>query len=347
MCVALFVLATDTTARAGGSKFELAWTSPSVGNACISQEELKHDVSQRLGRDPFASRGQGEVVIEGLELPAPPGHLRARIAQRDGAGRVLGTRELEATSCEELRRSAAFVVFLIVDPDAAFGGAPTLLATEKTPEKKPSSEEPAPPGNRDAVPSPGPEPSAKRPSEAVVLAPRRAPPNRGLRFDLGLSLMISNGLLPKPDVGPALSLGVVPWPLPIRLEWRMAYRLPLTAALGEDFRAVQQEWRACYSPRLLGGLFATACGGVTWIAILPDAKGLAGGDLASKTIFSPTLGVGSGFETGAMRFFVDFGLARPSPRYAFNYADEGRDLHVYEVSRTVWSIGIGASRSFL
>ncbi len=47
-----------------------------------------------------------------------------------------------------------------------------------------------------------------------------------------------------------------------------------------------------------------------------------------------------------MRFFVDFWPARPSPRYAFNYADDGRDLHVYEVSRTVWSIGIGASRSF-
>ncbi len=124
----------------------------------------------------------------------------------------------------------------------------------------------------------------------MVLAPaqRGAPSGSvGWASIWGLSLMVSNGLLPKPDVGPALSLGVVPRPLPIRLEWRVAYRLPLAAARGEDF-APSSKSGACYSPRVFGGLFATACGGATWIAILPDVRGLDGGDRSAKTIFSPT-----------------------------------------------------------
>jgi hypothetical protein len=168
-----------------------------------------------------------------------------------------------------------------------------------------------------------------------------------MRLELGALLMVSNGLLPKADMGPALTLGVVPSGLPIRFEWRGSYRLPLTPPDGADFRAVQQEWRGCYAPHVFDVVFVTACIGAAWTAILPDTRGLAGGDHAPKNVFSPTLSAGPAFAFGDMRFFADFGLARPSPRYAFTYLDDGRATHVHEVSRIGWSIGIGASRSFL
>ncbi len=350
----LFALSLGKTARAAASRFELTWSS-SGDRACISEEELKEAVSARLGRDPFVPAGQGDVVVEGREVRARADQLRARIAQRDRSGHVLGTRDLEATSCEELRRSAAFVVFLIVDPDAAFGGATIEPVHPDT------KDEGNPPTEQRSADANGEQPSAdheekrrappkrfaSRPSEGAVSSRPPAASAPGVGVDLGLGLVVSNGLLPKPDVGAALAVGVVPAPsLPIRLEWRAKLRIPVEPVQGYDFRAVEQEWRACYFRRVSGSIFGTACGGATWIAILPDARGLAGGDQAPKTVFSPTFAAGPAFELDGMRLFADLGLALPWPRYAFTYRDEGRAMPLHEVSRIVWSLGIGASRSF-
>jgi hypothetical protein len=353
-CVLLFALSVGRTAQATASRFQLTWTSSLVERPCISGEELKHAVAARLGRDPFVPLGQGEIAVEGQELPATVGQLRARIVQRDRAGRVLGTRDLEATSCEELRRSATFVVFLIVDPDAAFGG-PILPPEHPEKKEEPSSEEELSHAKREK-PSVGEEEkrrsapmdaSGRRPSDVAVSTRPPAASARGVRVDLGLALVVSNGLLPKPDVGPALALGVVPLSLPIRFEWRASYRVAVDTVQGYDFRAVEQEWRACYFRRLFGVAFGTACGGATWMAILPEAQELARGDQAPKTIFSPTVAVGPALELKGTRLFVDLALALPRPRYAFTYRDDGRAMPLHEVSRIVWSLGIGASRSFL
>lgn len=350
-CALLFTLSLSGTAMAAGSRFHLAWTSPSVERPCISEEDLKDAVSARLGRDPFVPAGQGEIAIEGRELQTTGGRLRARIVQRDRGGRVVGTRELEATSCEELRRSASFVVFLIVDPDAALGGtAATPAHAERGAEEAPPTEDEPSRTEREApyIEEEGaPREDAPRtgPREAAAGAP--AISTRSVHVDLGLLLVASSGLLPRLDVGPALALGVTPSALPIRLEWRATYRFAVEPIERYDFRAVEQQWRACYFRRVVGAAFGTACGGVTWMAILPDALGLAGGDQAPKTVFSPTLAVGPAFEVEGTRLFVDLAWAMPWPRYAFTYGDEGHAVPLHEVSRMVWSLGIGAARSFL
>lgn len=348
-CVVLLALTVGKTARATGSRFQLTWTSSSVAQPCISEEELKKAVSARLGRDPFVAVGEGEITVDGRELPASVGRLRARIVQRDREGRVLGTRDLDATSCDELRRSATFVVFLIVDPEAAFGG-PTI-----EPARPDGEGEETPPREEELSHANGEKPSGKdeqerrsasgrRPSRGVVVA--HPPPAPRVGVDLGVALVVSNGLLPRPDVGPALALGVVPLALPIRFEWRASYRIAVQTVEGYDFRAIQQEWRACWFRRVFGPTFATACGGATWMAILPEAPGLARGDQAPKTVFSPTVAAGPAFEIGDTRLFGDLGLAFPQPRYAFTYREDGRPMPLHEVSRIVWSLGIGASRSF-
>lgn len=349
----LFALSVGKTAYAGASRFELAWTSTSVERACITEQELKDSVSARLGRDPFVPVGKGEIAVEGRELPASAGQLRARIVQRDQAGRVLGTRELEATSCDELRRSATFVVFLIVDPDAALGGAPTPSTPQTNAVEEPSSTaHPAGADQRASSATKG-EPRTpphtapgSRPTTGALPAQPLARPAPGVRIDLGLALVVSNGLLPRPDIGPALTLAVVPPSLPVRFEWRASYRPAVEPVQGFGFRTLGQEWRACYFRRVFGATFANACGGATWMAILPEARGLARGDLAPKTVFSPTFAVGPAFEVRETRLFLDLGLALPWPRYAFTYRDEGRAMPLHEVSRIVWSVGIGAARSF-
>lgn len=353
-CALLLALSVGKTAQATASRFELTWTSSSVARPCISEEELKRAVSARLGRAPFVQAGQGEIAVEGRELPAPVGQLRARITQRDREGHVLGTRELEATSCEELLRSATFVVFLIVDPDAALGGArlePVPLEEKNADE--PSTEDEPSPAERAARERPpigkvGPvgKKDGSRPSEVAVSARPSAPAPRGMPVDLGLALVVSNGLLPTPDAGPALALGLEPLPLPIRFEWRAGYRIAVQAVQGYDFRAVAQEWRACYFRRVFGAMLGTACGGVNWTAILPEARELAGGDQAPKIVFSPTFGVGPAFEVEGARLFADLALTLPRPRYAFSYRDEGRVTPLHEVSRIGWSVGIGVARSF-
>src|SRR4051794_22409070 len=88
----LFAMAVAKTAEA--SQFELTWVSSSREGACVAEDALRRAVSARLRRDPFVPRGQGDVVIEGRELEARAGHLRAQIAQRDREGRLLGTRSL-------------------------------------------------------------------------------------------------------------------------------------------------------------------------------------------------------------------------------------------------------------
>ncbi|AKV00252.1 hypothetical protein AKJ09_06915 [Labilithrix luteola] len=336
------------------SRFELTWNAAGVERGergergCIAEEELKRAMSTRLGRDPFVPPGQGEIVVDGRELPGVPGHLRARITQRDPEGRVLGTRDLEAKNCEELRRSVTFVVFLIVDPEAALGGS---TRSAGPPDAK--SDEPAPPSTEETPlqarkERPAADKHDQRPPATVVRRrrPELAAVPPPLEVDLGLALVASNGLLPKSDLGPALVLGVMPSTLPLRFEWRGVYRIPVGRVAGYDFRAVEQQWRGCYVRRAFGSIFGTACAGATWMAILPDARGLAKGDQAPKVIFSPILALGPSLEIGETRLFADLSLALPRQRYAFSYRDDGRTTPLHEVSRIVWSLGIGATRSF-
>ena len=90
-------------------------------------------------------RELAEVVLEGQELaPSSTGRRRARLEQRDHEGHVLGTRDLDAASCGELMRSAAFVIVLIVNPDAL------LREPAPAPTKPP---EPPPPAKRAEAPT--------------------------------------------------------------------------------------------------------------------------------------------------------------------------------------------------
>ncbi|HKP63600.1 MAG TPA: hypothetical protein VJV78_42990 [Polyangiales bacterium] len=85
---------------------ELEWSAPA---GCPDREYVRGEVSERLGEraaqgSPLSASGQIEATAAGFEL-----QLRAQG----------GERRLEAASCEELAESAAVILALLIDPQAA------------------------------------------------------------------------------------------------------------------------------------------------------------------------------------------------------------------------------------
>src|SRR5262249_51464365 len=96
----------------------LSWSRAPGADACMTTSELERDVSQRLGRDPFAAAAG--LLIEGTV--AHDGHRWiAKLWVRDSAGTLIGSRELtsEADNCESLGRAVGLAIALSIDPEAA------------------------------------------------------------------------------------------------------------------------------------------------------------------------------------------------------------------------------------
>jgi hypothetical protein len=321
LAIVLGVVASPRSALARSESYALSW-SPSADPPCVAPEALEEAVVARLGRAPFVAVDRADVILDGRELSSLGGRPRARVVQRARDGRVLGTRELEAASCADLTRLAAFVIVLIVDPDA--------LVRETDPE----APRMAPP---------------ERPSVGGVreLRPLRRRKQAASLVQAGAAVTFASGLLPGGDMGGLVMLGLSPWSAPLRLEWRGSYRLSLGAPRSRGFSALVQEWRACYlfHPRhVLGG---SACAGFAWAAITPETSGLAEGDQASKSLSGATLALGPTLHLGAFAIVADASVLFPHPRYAFSYLDDAGDRQrLYEVERVVVSATIGVTRAF-
>jgi hypothetical protein len=311
------------SALAASGSFALVWTS---SETCVSPADLEAAVLTRLGRDPFVAIDRADVVLDGRELPATSGKPRAVLEQRDRAGHVLGSRELAAASCEELKRAAAFVIVLIVDPDA-------LLHDPAT--EPPKTTEPPP--------------SRQRPRHADVAppAPRRPRPHARSLVLAGAGITYGAGLLPGGDFGGAVMLGFTPWTAPVRFEWRGGYRRSLEAPRRREFAVLAQEWRTCFLVRPLLALAGSACAGGVWTAIYPGTSGLTDGDQAPKTDLSPELALGSTLQIGSFGLAFDVSALFPRRRYAFSYLDNaGHPQPLHEVGRIVVAATIGVTRAF-
>ena len=314
------------TALADDGGFALSW-SPSAESPCVAPEALEDAVAARLGRPPFVAVDRADVIVEGRELPTTTtGRQRAVVEQRDRAGHVLGSRELEAASCAELRRAAAFVIVLMIDPDALLRESPPETSTR--------------------APQPRPQPvTARRRSERARPSARRPPPRSLVQAGAGISF--ASGLLPGGDGGGLLTLGVTPWSAPVRFEWRGGYRRSLAAPRGRDFSALAQEWRACLLLRPRASLGGSACAGGMWTAIYPEVEGLTDGDQAPKTDFGPVVAAGPILDLGAFTVATELSVLLPQRRYAFTYLDDmQRPRPLHEVGPAVVSATIGLVRAF-
>jgi hypothetical protein len=179
------VLGGARSANAGSAPrtSSLSWVRLPGADSCVSTQDLARDVEARLRRTVFVSASSADVSVEGRIEPKPPGGWHATISVRDDKGALLGTRNLEspAASCAEMREELAFVIAVMIDPDAALAPKPAPVPL------------PAP------APAPAPVP-APAPAPAPVPAP--APPERSRwRLDTGTSVSGSLGLLPEVSFG--------------------------------------------------------------------------------------------------------------------------------------------------
>jgi hypothetical protein len=146
----------------------------------------------------FVPPADAEISVEGtIAYRADARRFKAtfRVADHDGA--VLGVRDVEegATSCDKLDERLAFVLSILIDPEAALGGpAPVPLAALPAP-----STPAAPPPRPEAAGPPPPAPSAE-PWRAMVGAEFGAA--AGVVPDVGFSL--SGAALLTPPHWPAL-----------------------------------------------------------------------------------------------------------------------------------------------
>jgi hypothetical protein len=98
----------------------LAWVRSDGADACIGGKELAEAVEKILGRRVFVSASAADVAVEGhVDRAADGWKATLRISGDHGA--VLGDRELESQGpdCRAMDASLAFVIAVMIDPDAA------------------------------------------------------------------------------------------------------------------------------------------------------------------------------------------------------------------------------------
>jgi hypothetical protein len=98
----------------------LAWVRSEGADACIGNKELAEAVERILGRRVFVSASAADVVVEG-HVDRAAGGWKATVSISDEHGTLLGTRELEtaAGDCRAMDGPVAFVIAVMIDPDAA------------------------------------------------------------------------------------------------------------------------------------------------------------------------------------------------------------------------------------
>ncbi len=141
---ALLALAAPRVARADESTYRLQVVRAEGAGSCPSASVIEHDVTQRLGKNPFSDAGERgiEVMLQRTETK-----WLAKLYLRIDAGDVDSARliESEASDCEELGKAVTLAVALAISPE--------LPATPE-PEPKPEPVCPPPPAPRAPPPPP-------------------------------------------------------------------------------------------------------------------------------------------------------------------------------------------------
>lgn len=184
-----------------GRTSALSWVRLAGAERCIAAPALAAAVEARLGRRVFVPPSDAEISVEAtVAYRADAKRFRATFKVTDREGAVLGTREVDepVASCTDLDDRFAFVLSMLIDPEAA------LAPAAKPAEAPPPAPVPAPAPAPAPTPASAP-PDAPPPTPAPPAAP--APPWRWL---VGAEFGGAAGLVP--DVGWVLGGSVLVTP---------------------------------------------------------------------------------------------------------------------------------------
>lgn len=113
----------DVRADGPPGAVDLAWVRAEGAQSCPDGATLESDVTQRLGRNPFVSGASQR--IEGV-VSRHEARWVARVYVRDGAGVLVGSREItsDAPGCASISNAIALAIALTIDSDAALRAPP-------------------------------------------------------------------------------------------------------------------------------------------------------------------------------------------------------------------------------
>ncbi len=288
----------------------------------MTEPVLRARVERRLGRAPFVELARAEIVIDGEERAVDGDRWRARIAQHDRGGVLLGEREITSESCDSLLRAATVVVALFIDPD-------------QDEEQHSADDVPAPPREESPrVPPPAP----PQPLRSTDLHPRpaRAPSTFDLRLGIGASA--ATGLLPSIHGALLATARLEKLRSPWSFDWTGAFAWPETVAhgpIGGDFAVVQQRARACFALVDQPGTRLEACAGAMGGAILPRTTGVVGASDAWRRLVGPTAALAVDVRAGGKSARLEAGMDVPLGRYVFSYLSNTGERKLFYVTDQV------------
>ena len=311
-------------AWANDATFALAWTGDAKSR-CIDEPALRAGVERKLGRAPFVEEARADIVIEGQESPLEGGRWRARIAQRDREGVLLGEREITAKDCANLLLAATVVIARVIEP---------------------SRDEEASSGR--TAPAPRPRfPSSARPVLAPPSPPRAralSEPRSAFALRLGVGASATGGLLPSMS-GSVLAVARLERPdSPWSFDWTGGYAWPQAVSDGAirgEFSAVGQRLRGCLA--LIRGIAARvdACGGALWGAIIPEINGVLAASESWRKLLGPTAALALDLHTRGAGARLEAGFEVPIERFSFSYlSNTGEPRHFYTSGGAMFFVAI-------
>lgn len=313
-------------AWANEATFALAWPADAEAR-CITEPALRAGVERKLGRAPFVEQGQADIVIEGQESPLEGGRWRARIAQRDREGELLGEREITAKDCANLLRAAIVVVALVIEPSRHREASAEREAPVRAPR-------PLLPNSIRPLPSPTPVTQARAFSES----------RSAFDLRLGVGASATGGLLPSVN-GSVLAVARLERPdSRWSFDWTGGYAWPQSVSHGAirgEFSAIGQRLRACLA--LVTGAKARvdACGGALWAAIIPEITGVLAASESWRKVLGPTAAVALDLRAGGAGTRLEAGFEVPLERFSFSYlSNTGEPRHFYTSGGAMFFVAI-------
>jgi hypothetical protein len=100
--------------------FSLSWVRMPGAEDCVTGKKLSRAVEERLHRPVLGAPAESDVAIEGFIEKTEEGTFHAVVTITDAHGKLIGKRELEEASCQDMDDPLALAIALMIDPDAAF-----------------------------------------------------------------------------------------------------------------------------------------------------------------------------------------------------------------------------------
>lgn len=189
----------------------LVWTRGAGAAECSSDAAIGERVSQRLGRNPFATDAKRTIDAK-VRRAGKQWVLRVQL--RDERGKDLGANEYtsESDTCESIESAGVLAISLIIDPNARTAAPASASASASSALSCP------PPPPAPACPS-CPPPKVER---VLVMPPVTASPQQMPSSTLTLQTGVAAGLVPgaSPMVGLSAALPLDPhWSLAGNAMW--------------------------------------------------------------------------------------------------------------------------------